>query len=552
MTREQLHYDLLIIGAGPAGLAAACRAAQRNPSLRICLLEKGAEIGAHNVSGAIFKTTALNELFPDWRELGAPLHTQVTESLWRLLPNEIATKTIPECLAPTKNLGNFVISISQLCRWLGEQATKLGVEIYTGFAAKEILFSQDGSVGGVITGDMGLDKERQPKSTFCQGVEIHSKYTFFCEGARGHLGQQLIKHFALAANADPQHYALGIKEVWRVPAQQHKAGQVLHSIGWPLSESHSQGGGFIYHWENISPDKSTSDCLISVGLIIHLSYSNPNLNPFAEFQRYKHHPLVAQQLAGGERLEYAARAIAKGGLQSQPKMTFAGGLILGDNAGTLNFTEIKGNHTAMKTGMLAADVAVEALAKSRGNDELVEFELAYRNSWAFKDLWQQRNIAPALDRWGYLLGGSYALIDKLFKGKLPWTLQSQLADHHQLQRATDAAKINYPAPDGKLSFDLPSSVYLTNSFHTENQPLHLQILEPSLIATHNIPLYDEPAQRYCPAGVYELTTNSEPSKVLQINASNCIHCKTCDIKDPLQNIQWVTPEGGSGPKYFLS
>ncbi len=541
MAREQMQYDVVIIGAGPSGLAAACRLRQLDENLSVCLLEKGAEVGAHILSGAVFEPRALNELFGDWQAKGAPLHTAVTSEDWQFLSSDaksfkIPTGTLPKIL---HNNGNYIISLGRLCQWLSEQATELGVDIFPGYPAAQVLYREDGSVGGVITGDMGLAADGSQKPEFVEGIELHGKYTLFCEGTRGHLGKELISHFKLDQGKDPQHYAIGIKEIWRVPAEQHKEGLVMHSLGWPLSETDTSGGGFLYH---------LNDSQVAVGLITDLCYSNPHLSPFDEFQRYKHHPKIAQYLLGGERLCYGARAIVKGGIQSQPKMFFAGGLLLGDNAGTLNFAKIKGSHTAMKSGMIAAQVIVQALAAGRTNDELSEFESAYKNSWAYEELYEQRNVGPAQQRFGAQLGAIYAFIDMTFRGKLPWTLRNTKADHEQLKLASQCAKINYPKPDNQLSFDKLSSVYLSNTNHAENQPCHLKLKDPSIPLSVNLPQFDEPAQRYCPAGVYEIIAAPEGPK-FQINSQNCVHCKTCDIKDPAQNIHWVTPEGGGGPNY---
>lgn len=542
MPREQMHYDVVIIGAGPAGLAAACRLRQLDANLSVCLLEKGAEVGAHILSGAVFEPRALNELFPDWKTQGAPLQTPVNSEDWQFLSSAKKSLQIPNGLLPPilHNEGNYIISLGRLCQWLGEQAANLGVDIFPGFAAAQVLYRDDGSVAGVITGDMGRAADGSEKPDFVEGIELHGKYTLFCEGARGHLGKELITHFKLDEGKDPQHYAIGIKEIWRVPPTQHKEGLVMHSLGWPLSETNTSGGGFLYH---------LNDSQVAVGLITDLCYSNPHLSPFDEFQRYKHHPKIAQYLHGGERIGYGARAIVKGGIQSLPQMFFAGGLLLGDDAGTLNFAKIKGSHTAMKSGIIAAEVLVPALAAGRANDSLSEFEAIYKESWAYEELYAQRNIGPAQQKFGTQLGSVYAFIDMTLRGKLPWTLHNNKADHTQLKLATQAAKIVYPKPDNTLSFDKLSSVYLSNTNHAENQPCHLQLKDASIPIAINLAQFDEPAQRYCPAGVYEIIANERGENRLQINSQNCVHCKTCDIKDPTQNIQWVTPEGGGGPNY---
>jgi len=542
MPREQMHYDVVIIGAGPAGLAAACRLRQLNANLTVCLIEKGAEVGAHILSGAVFEPRALSELFPDWKTLGAPLRSAVTAENWLYLNSAKNTINIPNALLPEQlhNDGNYIISLGLLCKWLAEQATELGVDIFPGFTAAQVLYREDGSVDGVITGDMGRAADGSEKHEFVEGIELHGKYTLFCEGARGHLGKELIAHFTLDEGKDPQHYALGIKEIWRVPAAQHHEGLVVHSFGWPLSESSTGSGGFLYH---------LGESEVAVGLITDLCYSNPHLSPFDEFQRYKHHPAISQYLQGGERLAYGARAIVKGGLQSLPKMFFKGGLLLGDDAGTLNFAKIKGSHVAMKSGIIGAEVVAQALAANRTNDELSEFEIAFKNSWAYEELYTQRNIGPAQQKFGAQLGSVYAFFDMHLGGKVPWTLHNRKADHEQLHLAANSTKIDYPKPDNKLSFDKLSSVYLSNTNHIENQPCHLQLKDPSVPIKINLEQYDEPAQRYCPAGVYEIISSASGEKKLQINSQNCVHCKTCDIKDPTQNIQWVTPEGGGGPNY---
>ncbi|MDN3639678.1 electron transfer flavoprotein-ubiquinone oxidoreductase [Simiduia curdlanivorans] len=538
-----MEYDVVIVGAGPAGLSTACRLRQLNPEVSVCVVEKGSEVGAHILSGAVFETTALNELFPDWKEKGAPLHTEVTgDDIYMLTGAEKALK-IPGLFVPKTmhNHGNYIISLGNLCRWLAEQAEALGVEIFPGFAASEILFNDDGSVKGIATGDMGVSAGGEQKDSYMPGMELHAKYTVFSEGCRGQLGKQLIAKFKLDEGKEPQHYGIGIKELWTIPPEQHQQGLVVHTAGWPLSESGSAGGSFLYHIE---------DNQVVVGLITDLSYSNPHVSPFDEFQRYKHHPVIAKYLTGGARVSYGARAIVKGGLQSQPKMSFPGGLLVGDNAGTLNFAKIKGTHTAMKSGMIGAEVIAEALAGNRQSDDLTSYAAAYKASWAWKELHTQRNFGPAQHKWGNLLGSAYAFIDiNIFNGKLPWTLSDPTPDYAQLKPAADCPKIVYPKPDGKLSFDKLSSVFLSNTNHEEDQPCHLQLKDKDIPIQVNLAKFDEPAQRYCPAGVYEVIDNPDGSKRFQINAQNCVHCKTCDIKDPAQNITWVAPEGTGGPNY---
>ena len=537
-----MAYDVVIVGAGPAGLAAACKIKQTNPAYSVCVLEKGSEVGAHILSGAVFEPTALNELFPDWQSMSAPLNTAVTDDHILLLQEQKQIR-VPGIFAPKtmKNHGNYIISLGNFCRWLATQAENLGVEIFPGFSAAEILYGENNEVMGIATGDMGLSKSGEKKDSYMQGMELHAKFTLFAEGCRGHLGKQLINKYQLDKGKDPQHYGLGIKELWKIPADQHQPGLVVHSAGWPLSESDTLGGGFLYHLE---------DNQVAVGLITNLSYSNPHLSPYDEFQRYKQHPSIKQYLQGGERITYGARAITKGGLQSQPKMSFPGGLLIGDDAGTLNFAKIKGSHTAMKSGMVAAETVCNALDQAQHNSDLTTYASNYKASWAYKELHQQRNFGPAQHMFGNLLGSAYAFVDiNIFNGLLPWTLRDPIADHATLKKVSESKPISYPKYDGVLSFDKPSSVFLSNTNHEEEQPCHLILKDPQLPINENLALYNEAAQRYCPAGVYEVVKDAESGSKFQINAQNCVHCKTCDIKEPSQNINWVSPEGGGGPNY---
>jgi electron-transferring-flavoprotein dehydrogenase len=543
MEREFMEYDVVIVGAGPSGLSAACRLKQINPDMAVCVVEKGSEVGAHIISGAVLEPTALNELFPDWKEKGAPLNTPVQGDDIHVLTSATGGIKVPGLFVPKTmhNEGNYIISLGNLCRWLGEQAEALGVEIFPGFAAAEVVYHEDGSVKGIATGDMGVGHDGQPKDSYMPGMELHAKYTLFSEGCRGHLGKQLIEKFDLAKGKEPQHYGIGIKEMWKISPEKHQQGLVIHTAGWPLQENGCAGGGFLYHLE---------DNQVVVGLITDLSYSNPHVSPLDEFQRYKTHPTLKQYLEGGERISYGARALVKGGLQSQPKMSFPGGLLIGDDGGTLNFAKIKGIHTAMKSGLVAAEVVAQAVSDGKGGDDLTSFGEAYKASWAWQELHTQRNFGPAQHKFGNVIGSAYAFIDlNIFNGKLPWTFSDPVADHAKLKPAKDCKAITYPKPDGKLTFDKLSSVFLSNTNHEEDQPCHLTLKDPNVPISHNLPLYDEPAQRYCPAGVYEVMENEDGSKRFQINAQNCVHCKTCDIKDPTQNIVWVAPEGAGGPNY---
>ena len=546
MNRESMEFDVVIVGAGSAGLSAACRLMQEaqaaEQELTVCVVEKGSEVGAHILSGAVMETRALDELFPDWKERGAPLNTAVTEDQVFMLKNDTSAVKLPNAFVPKTmhNDGNYIVSLANVTRWLGEQAEALGVEVFPGFAAAEVLFNEDGSVKGIATGDMGVTAAGEQGPNYMPGMELHARYTIFAEGCRGHLGKQLIEKFALDRDADPQHYGIGIKELWDIDPAKHQPGLVVHGSGWPLSDGAS-GGFFLYHDENNQ---------VEVGLIIDLNYSNPWLSPFDEFQRMKHHPVIKQYLEGGKRVSYGARAITKGGFNTLPKMTMPGALLIGCDAGTLNFSKIKGIHTAMKSGMLAAETIAAALkAGDEGGKDLTAFTEAYKSSWLYDELYRGRNFGPAMHKFGPYLGGAFNFIDQnLFGGKIPLTLHDTHKDHELLKPAAECKEIRYPKPDGVLSFDKLSSVFLSNTNHEEDQPCHLQLKDPSIPISHNLPKYAEPAQRYCPAGVYEVVEDSNGPR-FQINFSNCVHCKTCDIKDPAQNIVWVVPEGAGGPNY---
>ncbi len=547
MERESMEYDVVIVGAGPAGLSAAIRlkqlAQEEGSEITVCVLEKGSEVGAHILSGAVLDPSSLNELLPNWRELGAPIETEVTDDRFLFLGPSGGIR-IPNFIFPPfmSNHGNYIVSLGNVCRWLAEQAEGLGVEIYPGFAASEIVYGEGGEVLGVATGDMGIGKDGSQKDTYMRGMELRGSFTLIAEGVRGSLAKQLMAKYNLGANSEPQKFGIGLKELWEVPADKHQKGLVVHTMGWPL-KNNTGGGSFMYHF-----DKN----LVSMGFVVHLNYKNPYLSPFDEFQRMKHHPMVSEHLLGGKRIAYGARAITEGGLQSLPKLAFPGGALIGCSAGFVNVPRIKGTHNAMKSGMLAAEDAFAAIKAEQRHTELPNYEKSVYQSSIYTDLHRVRNVKPIWSKFGTVLGAPLFGIDmwanQLLPGGFQFTLKHGKADHEATEAASKHKPIDYPKPDGTLSFDKLSSVFLSSTNHEEDQPVHLQLTDPNVPISVNLPNYAEPAQRYCPAGVYEVI-EEDGSQRFQINAQNCVHCKTCDIKDPSQNITWTVPEGSGGPNY---